>query len=70
MSGIFRNVVYQVLGEVSEMSVVVFIVLMAVYWFCPKYVQAVVLLINLFVPDAIPVIDEAAMVAGMIFGPS
>lgn len=52
------------------MSVVVFIVLMAVYWFCPKYVQAVVLLINLFVPDAIPVIDEAAMVAGMIFGPS
>ena len=44
----------------------VYAIVLAVYWCCPKYIQLVMLASNIFVPDAVPVIDEAIMVAGLL----
>lgn len=41
-------------------------ILLLVYWNCPKYLKAVAFLINFFVPDPIPYIDEVIMVAGLL----
>lgn len=41
-------------------------VAMVVYMFCPTFLQLVLIVINCFVPDAIPIIDEAIMVVGMV----
>lgn len=41
-------------------------IVLLVYWFCPKYLQAVILIANIFLPDAVPVIDEVIMVAGLL----
>lgn len=48
------------------MILVVYAVVLGVYWFCPKYVQLIMLAVNMFVPDAVPVIDELIMVAGLL----
>lgn len=48
------------------MVFLVYIIVLGVYWFCPKYIQLIILVANLFLPDAIPVVDEAVMVAGLL----
>jgi len=40
--------------------------LLLVYWYCPKYLKAAVFVINFFVPDPLPYIDELVMVAGLL----
>lgn len=45
---------------------VVYIIVLAVYFSCPKYLRLVMLIANFFVPDAVPIIDEAIMVAGLL----
>lgn len=49
-----------------DMIYLIYAVVLLVYWVCPKRIQVVMLLINLFVPDAIPVVDELIMVAGLL----
>ena len=44
----------------------VYAIVLVVYWFCPKYLQLVMMAANMFVPDAVPVIDEVIMVAGLV----
>lgn len=43
-----------------------YIVLLIVYWCCPKYLKLVATLINFFMPDPIPYVDEIVMVAGLL----
>lgn len=43
-----------------------YIVLLIVYWCCPKYLKLVATLINFFMPDPIPCVDEIVMVAGLL----
>jgi hypothetical protein len=45
-------------------------VFLLVYWFCPKKVQLAILIINIFIPDRIPYIDEIIMVIGLLKGGS
>ena len=45
---------------------VVYGILLLVYWNCPKYLKAAAFVINFFVPDPIPYIDEMVMVAGLL----
>ena len=46
----------------------VYAVVLVVYLCCPKYLKLVLLLVNMFVPDAVPVVDEIIMVAGLCVG--
>ena len=48
------------------MIYIIYIVVLIVYWFCPKYLQIIIMLANLFIPDSIPMIDEIIMVAGLL----
>ncbi len=48
------------------MVLVVYGILLLVYWNCPKYLKAVAFVINLFVPDPIPYVDEIIMIAGLL----
>ena len=48
------------------MVLVVYGILLLVYWNCPKYLKAVAFVINLFVPDSIPYVDEIIMIAGLL----
>lgn len=41
------------------------IIILLVYWFCPQYLRIAVFLVNLFVPDEIPMIDEIIMLLGL-----
>ncbi|WP_317854409.1 hypothetical protein [Chakrabartyella piscis] len=50
------------------MIYLIYAVVLLVYWFCPKYMQVVMLIANLFIPDSVPVIDEVIMVAGLLKG--
>lgn len=43
----------------------IYIIVLAVYIFCPKYLRLLICVANFFVPDMLPVIDEVVMVAGM-----
>lgn len=43
------------------LQIVVFLILALVYAVCPKGLQMAILLVNIFVPDPIPMIDEFAM---------
>lgn len=45
---------------------IITLIVLAVYFFCPTYLKFVLLLVNLYVPDAIPVVDEVLMTAGLI----
>lgn len=50
------------------MLIAVYAVALIVYLICPKYLKLVLLLINMFIPDAVPVVDELIMVAGLLVG--
>ena len=41
-------------------------ILLLVYWNCPKYLKVAAFVINFFVPDPIPYIDEVVMIAGLL----
>ncbi len=43
------------------LSAVVFLIALGVYCILPVAVQAIVLLVNFFLPDPIPILDEAIM---------
>ena len=45
---------------------VVYGILLLVYGNCPKYLKVAAFVINFFVPDPIPYIDEVIMVAGLL----
>lgn len=60
---------YAVIGGVSDMVFLIYAVVLLVYFFCPKYIKVVMLIINLLVPDVVPVVDELLMVVGL-FTPS
>lgn len=47
------------------MIIIVYAIVLGVYFICPKYMKLVMLLINVFLPDKIPVIDELLMIAGL-----
>lgn len=42
-------------------QIIVFLILALVYAVCPKGIQMAVLLINIFVPDPVPFLDEFVM---------
>lgn len=48
------------------MILLIYAVVLFIYWFCPKYIQAIMLIANIFLPDFVPVIDEIIMVAGLL----
>lgn len=41
----------------------IYIVVIAVYIYSPTYIELIILIANMFMPDAIPYIDEAVMIA-------
>ena len=46
--------------------IIAYLVLGVVYFASPKHVKIVACVINFFVPDPIPFIDEAVMIAGLL----
>lgn len=52
--------------EGDMMVLVAYGILLLIYWNCPKYLKAAALVINFFVTDPIPYIDEFIMVAGLL----
>lgn len=45
-----------------------YIVVLLVYMVCPTYVKVAVTVVNVFLPDPLPYIDEVLMVAGLFVG--
>ena len=45
---------------------VILIIMALIYCFLPWYIEAVIWLINLYLPDAFPIIDEVLMFVPMI----
>ena len=43
------------------MVYVLLLVIAVVFWFLPKYLKLVIFIINIFVPDPIPYVDELIM---------
>ena len=41
-------------------------IVLLVYFLCPAYLKIVILVINMFMPDSIPYVDEVIMVAGLL----
>lgn len=48
------------------MVLIAYGILLLVYWCCPKYLKAAAFVVNFFVPDPVPYIDELVMVAGLL----
>lgn len=48
------------------MVLVAYGILFLVYWNCPKYLKVAAMIINLFIPDPLPYVDEVVMVAGLL----
>lgn len=44
------------------MVLLIYAVVLVVYAVCPVYVQLIMFVANMFIPDAVPYIDEAIMV--------
>ena len=42
------------------------IIAVLVYMVCPTFLQSVIFVANCFVPDSVPIIDEAIMVVGIV----
>lgn len=53
-------------GVVFLTVIVIYIIALVVYWYCPKYIKLVSFIANLFIPDPIPYLDEIVMVAGLL----
>ena len=47
------------------MVILIYVVVLLVYMICPKYIKLVALAANCFLPDAVPIVDEAVMVLGL-----
>lgn len=45
-----------------------YIVVLLVYMVCPKVVKLAVMVVNVFLPDPLPYVDEVLMVAGFFIG--
>jgi hypothetical protein len=45
-------------------------IVLLVYFCCPQYMKLVILVANIFLPDAVPAIDEILMVVGLFAGGS
>lgn len=43
-----------------------YLIVLLVYFKCPKYLKAVIFVINFFMPDPLPMVDELVMVAGLL----
>lgn len=50
------------------MIILAYIVVLIGYFCCPKYLQLIIMIINFFLPDPLPFIDEVIMVAGFLKG--
>lgn len=50
--------------------IIFYVIALIVYFVCPKYIQIIMLIANLFLPDAVPVLDELIMVAGLLVAPT
>lgn len=46
----------------------IFFIILVAYFLCPKHLKAVVFLANLFIPDEMPLVDEAIMLAMLLKG--
>ena len=43
------------------MVLAIYAIVLLVHWFCPAKIQILMLIANIFLPDAIPIMDEACM---------
>ncbi len=48
------------------MFYILILIFMAIYWVIPLPIQIILFIINAFVPDMIPVVDELLMVIAMV----
>ncbi len=48
------------------MIYLIYIIVLIVYFLCPKYLKLLIFVANIFIPDSIPIIDEVIMAAGLI----
>ncbi len=48
------------------MIIFIYALVLIVYFKCPKYLKLIILVANLFLPDVVPILDEAIMLAGFI----
>ncbi len=48
------------------MTVILPIAVTLVSWFCPTYVQIVLLIASAVIPDSVPVLDEIIQAVGLI----
>lgn len=48
------------------MIYLIYIVVLIAYFKFPKYLRLIIFVINLFVPESIPVIDELIMAVGLL----
>jgi len=46
--------------------ILIYVIVLGVYFICPKYLKLVLLIVNLIAPDTIPVIDEIIMAVGLL----
>lgn len=46
--------------------ILIYGIVLLIYWVCPKYLKAVIFIINLLLPDPIPFVDEVVMAAGLL----
>lgn len=47
------------------MILIAYGILLVVYWNCPQYLKVAACVLNFFVGDPIPYVDEMIMVAGL-----
>ena len=47
------------------MVLIAYGILLVIYWNCPQYLKAAAFVLNCFVGDPIPYVDEVVMVAGL-----
>ena len=46
--------------------IILYVILLCVYFACPLPVRLLILAVNFFIPDPIPIVDEVLMIAGII----
>lgn len=48
------------------MILAVYLIVFIVYFCCPKFLKLIIFLVNIFLPDSIPLLDEVVMVLGLL----
>ena len=48
------------------LPIILTIIFLVVYWYCPKYLKVLLLLVNVAIPDAVPFVDELIMAVGLL----